>query len=547
MAAYDTLVSYLKAQVGKPYRVDGGRFGPDHFDCSGLAVAAYARLGINLAGDTYTQVKQGQTISDYRGLQPGDLIFTDGSKPPFGHVKIYIGNGQVIQAASTQLGVIQSTLDMGSVTAVRRVMDSAGSVIRGDLAPVGHSANVKEVSFSEASSGGSSSGSSGSSGGQVPGSNLNPEGGQQGGTVVKPPSDGRLVRSPWDGKLYLFYDVGGVTISYDVPDNGTVDVAGMQETTMSREQFTQTNAVLGGSALELQDVGRSYGTYSAFFDSILQQVMGTNNPARNDAGVRRIIAEFAARPDMSPTELQNRLQGTEWYQHHTEAQLQWDEKPQAEKDKLKQDMASQMAQSWLQYLGIQLDPNDPRIINYVEDLASGKKSFGNWIESIVKPAAQQDVNSPFSRQLRDEQKARKQQGVDVENQMQQVRQMAKQWGLQWSEDTVRQWGAKLEANDASMDDVIQTMKLQAHQLYPTKDIDQTTADYAQPYMETYRRVLEKDGDIFNPKMQSAMAAGTANWEFEQQLKNTDEWVGTKNFRSDISGAIAQAGRQMGYV
>jgi hypothetical protein len=552
VSVYDDLVTWLKQQVGKPYSLSG-RFGPDQYDCSGLVVAAYQRLGINMSSVSQTQSLEGQSITDYRNLQVGDLIFSDGSggQPPPGHVKIYIGNGMVIQAASTKLGVIQSPLDMSTITSVRRVMDATGAVIQGDGKVPAHNANVGVVAWSQAAtstSGGSSSGShTGGGSFGMPGSDLNPQGGQQGGVIVKPPSDGRLVRSPWDGKLFLFYDVGGVIIDYEVPEDGSVDLSGFHEEQMTREQFTATNAVQGGSALELGDVVRSFGTFGAFFDSILKQVMGTANPAANDPGVRRIIAEFASRPDMSPAELQNRLQGTDWYQQHTSGQLQWDEKPQAEKDKLKQDMAAQMASTWLQYLGIQLPANDPRIANYIDDLASGKMSFGGWIESVVKVAAQADPESPFSRQLRDEQENRKTRGIDIENQAAQVRQTMKQWGVQWSEQTVQQWAKDMIEKNSSQDDLIQMLKVQSQQLYPNKDPEMNAIDYATPWMETFRRVMEKDVDIFNPKVQSAMTAGTPAWEFEQQLKNDDAWMGTKNFKENISSAIAQAGRQTGFV
>ena len=42
----DTLVAYLRQQVGKPYKFFTA--GPDTFDCSGLVVAGYRQIGVTL-------------------------------------------------------------------------------------------------------------------------------------------------------------------------------------------------------------------------------------------------------------------------------------------------------------------------------------------------------------------------------------------------------------------------------------------------------------------------------------------------------------------
>lgn len=81
-------------------------------DCSGLVQQAYASLGIKLPRTTYEQAKAGQIISG--GIQhamPGDLIFYNtGSKDPNGigtlsHVAIYLGNGKVLEAENSRVGI----------------------------------------------------------------------------------------------------------------------------------------------------------------------------------------------------------------------------------------------------------------------------------------------------------------------------------------------------------------------------------------------------------------------------------------------------------
>ena len=82
------------AQLGKPYV--WGATGADTFDCSGFTQYVYKHAtGIDISRTTYTQINVGQAVSQDQ-LQPGDLVF-----PHAGHVGIYVGNGQMINAPQT--------------------------------------------------------------------------------------------------------------------------------------------------------------------------------------------------------------------------------------------------------------------------------------------------------------------------------------------------------------------------------------------------------------------------------------------------------------
>ena len=77
-----------------------GAAGPDAYDCSGLVFAAYAAAGIHIARTTF-QWQQDGPVVPLSQLQPGDLLFcagSDGTPANPGHVVMYLGNGQVIQA-----------------------------------------------------------------------------------------------------------------------------------------------------------------------------------------------------------------------------------------------------------------------------------------------------------------------------------------------------------------------------------------------------------------------------------------------------------------
>ncbi|ATM24806.1 putative secreted transglycosylase (plasmid) [Streptomyces alboflavus] len=70
-------------------------------DCSSLAKMAWAAGGVNLPRQTYEQVRAGHPVKSISQLRPGDLLFSEPSSAGPGHVGMYIGNSQVIDAPHT--------------------------------------------------------------------------------------------------------------------------------------------------------------------------------------------------------------------------------------------------------------------------------------------------------------------------------------------------------------------------------------------------------------------------------------------------------------
>jgi cell wall-associated NlpC family hydrolase len=97
-------VQIAMGELGVPY-VWGGA-SPSGFDCSGLTMWVYAQLGIHLDHFTGSQWNAGPHVARDQ-LAPGDLVFFE---PGIGHVGIYIGNNDFIEAPHTGAFVQISSL-----------------------------------------------------------------------------------------------------------------------------------------------------------------------------------------------------------------------------------------------------------------------------------------------------------------------------------------------------------------------------------------------------------------------------------------------------
>lgn len=95
-----SIVEFAKTLLGKPYVY--GASGPNAFDCSGFTSYVFAANGISLPRCSCDQSGVGETVS-INELIPGDLVFfATGSSGSVSHVGIYIGDGNIIHAATGQ-------------------------------------------------------------------------------------------------------------------------------------------------------------------------------------------------------------------------------------------------------------------------------------------------------------------------------------------------------------------------------------------------------------------------------------------------------------
>ncbi len=97
------VVNYAMQFLGNPY-VWGGTSLTKGADCSGFTMSVMKNFGISLPHYSGDQAKRGTRIKSSQ-MRPGDLIFYGNSRGKINHVAMYIGNGQIIHAASRRSGI----------------------------------------------------------------------------------------------------------------------------------------------------------------------------------------------------------------------------------------------------------------------------------------------------------------------------------------------------------------------------------------------------------------------------------------------------------
>ncbi len=108
------IVDYACQFIGNPY-VWGGTSLTNGADCSGFVQSVFAHFGISLPRTTWDMEHVGTPVS-YDQAIPGDIILYNG------HVGIYMGNGQIVNAINSSRGIGILPATYTSIVTVRRLV-----------------------------------------------------------------------------------------------------------------------------------------------------------------------------------------------------------------------------------------------------------------------------------------------------------------------------------------------------------------------------------------------------------------------------------------
>jgi peptidoglycan DL-endopeptidase CwlO len=108
-------IAEAMTKLGLPY-VWGGE-GPDGYDCSGLVMAAWASVGVDLAHQSRAQFAQTARVN-LADIAPGDLVFYG---DPIHHLGMYIGEGKMIEASKPGTPIRTASIKRRDLVAIGRI------------------------------------------------------------------------------------------------------------------------------------------------------------------------------------------------------------------------------------------------------------------------------------------------------------------------------------------------------------------------------------------------------------------------------------------
>lgn len=133
----DSVVAKARGSVGTRYKLGGSKPGVG-LDCSGLVRYAMSMLDMALPRTAQGQSQVGAEVpKDIAALKPGDVL-TFGRGKRVSHVGIYVGDGKMVHASTSQRRVIETALNKRNPLirqwkGVRRFVDTSTVRMRDSL------------------------------------------------------------------------------------------------------------------------------------------------------------------------------------------------------------------------------------------------------------------------------------------------------------------------------------------------------------------------------------------------------------------------------
>ena len=112
------VVNYALKFVGGPY-VYGGNSLTNGTDCSGFTKLVFANYGVYLPRSAPEQAYAGVHV-DLNDIKPGDIIVS-GYDGVVCHAALYIGDGKLVHALNSNVGIVVTSMYIMPIIDVRRV------------------------------------------------------------------------------------------------------------------------------------------------------------------------------------------------------------------------------------------------------------------------------------------------------------------------------------------------------------------------------------------------------------------------------------------
>jgi hypothetical protein len=356
------------------------------------------------------------------------------------------------------------------------------------------------------------------------------------------------------GKVWLVYTIHGGTkrvaadVVYKGLDPDKVNLEGMRDGgELTRSEFNRRvgSYVEGGDPSEVYEIE---GDYEEWFKNELLRASGYNRPALENDEVFDVLVEGLL-GGWSGEEIAATLENTKWYQTRTNQTRKWDNMTDTQRSVEISGFAGNLQDVYHSVFGKYKSIDSPWINRLATNVAQGKLTYEAAVNRMRMAGVEKGTGVE-----------EKQRRADVAQTMLDLENQARRWGIRMNEKNLRSWAAGIvdgkKGKEINM--FIGHLKNQAEMRYGSakkgnseRDRDTATAEWADPYAETLREVLElgtgdADDLIFDRRVQTALRQGQDLNEFQNRLRHSEEWKHTSNYREATRGTLSQLGRMMGF-
>ena len=353
----------------------------------------------------------------------------------------------------------------------------------------------------------------------------------------------------------------GVYIEYSISQPGLLEANGYSPADAVEYYEPEGQLVdyaTAGDAIAIQElVNEGFESWSELIEEFMGNYYSAHDPARTDPEVMAIFTEVFvtgiwADPNVDlAAYIESQLRGTEYYQALTAVAAEYNSLTLAEQRARVEQQAAIVAEEFWNLTGNRLSISDEQVVEMATAVASGARTLSAVYQEI-RDIALQDPESPLSRSIRTEEINQGVFGNSVENTAQQYRNEASEWGVQLDDATLDQWAEDVLMGTVSDADWQEYVKDVAETLYPWKNRETKTSVAAQPYLSSYRNLMEVSGDLNTNVIRNFLQGSEPGvkpslQEFEMSLRQLPEWKQTSNAKEAYDRVAGSIGRTMGFM
>ena len=301
-----------------------------------------------------------------------------------------------------------------------------------------------------------------------------------------------------------------------------------------------------------------------FMPSVDSLIANLGPLAAQDPSMQRLFAgipqgEFLLpNGEMDVLALETAYRQTDYYNSTTNKARQWGQSSDADRAVQVANELSTIAEMWRLYTGqnvtlpdtmAELDDNPvfKGWLTKAYQLAQGNINQATLLNKWLHPIAEQIEGSPWSRRLLEEERAGKQEVIDLETKKGEIRDVGNRYGLSLSNEMVTKYGNDIINNELSDEELEQKLDEQSLVLYPNKPIGMDWVTYADPWRRVHAELYETSmPDHTDSDLAKALADGSSLSDYRTTIRKSNRWLGTENARDSLISELSLAGRRMGF-